>query len=63
MERGALVPGRAADLAVLSADPRAVPPEAIRRIRVEATYRAGRLVHDGTREGAAPVVGRLPDHT
>lgn len=60
-ETGTLAPGRAADLVVLSTDPRTVPPDEIRRIPVEATYRAGLAVYDRARDGDAPVVGRLPD--
>jgi predicted amidohydrolase YtcJ len=42
---GALTHGRAADFVVLDADPRAMDPALIGRIRVEETYRAGRRVH------------------
>ena len=45
--QGSLTPGRAADFVVLDADPRAVAPEHIGRIGVEATYAGGRLVHEG----------------
>ena len=60
-EVGVLAPGKAADLVVLSADPRTVPPESVPDIRVLATYRHGRLAYDRERDGAAPVVGRLFD--
>jgi predicted amidohydrolase YtcJ len=43
--RGSIQPGRWADFAVLSADPTAVEPDAIRNIDVEQTYLAGRLVY------------------
>jgi predicted amidohydrolase YtcJ len=60
-EMGDLAPGKVANLVVLSADPRVVPPDNIREIRVLATYREGRLVYDRARDGESPVVGRLPD--
>lgn len=43
---GSLQPGNAADLVVLHTDPHVVDPESIGRIRVEATYRAGRLTYE-----------------
>ncbi|SPM32977.1 Predicted amidohydrolase YtcJ [Mycobacterium rhizamassiliense] len=42
---GSLEVGKYADLVVLSADPRAVPPEQIADLEVRATYLAGRRVH------------------
>jgi len=42
---GSLEVGKYADLVVLSADPRAVPPETIADLEVRATYLAGRRVH------------------
>ena len=39
--RGSITPGKLADFAVLSDDPRRVPPEAIKDIRVEATWVGG----------------------
>ncbi len=56
---GSLASGAPANMVVLSADPRIVPPNDIRRIHVQATYRKGRLVYE--RDGAPPVVGRLAD--
>lgn len=44
-EKGSITPGKAADLALLSADPTAVPPEALREVKVEATYKAGEKVY------------------
>jgi predicted amidohydrolase YtcJ len=41
---GSLEVGKYADLVVLSADPRAVPPEQIADLDVHATYLAGRQV-------------------
>ena len=41
---GSLEVGKYADLVVLSADPRAVPPEAVADLQVRATYLAGRQV-------------------
>jgi hypothetical protein len=41
---GSLEVGKYADLVVLSADPRAVPPEAVADLEVRATYLAGRRV-------------------
>lgn len=42
---GSLEAGKYADLVVLSADPRTVPPERIAELEVRATYLAGRRVH------------------
>ncbi len=42
---GSLEVGKYADLVVLSADPRAVPPERIADLEVRATYLAGRRVY------------------
>jgi predicted amidohydrolase YtcJ len=42
---GSLEVGKYADLVVLSADPRAVPPEAIADLEVRATFLAGRQVY------------------
>ena len=42
---GSLEVGKYADLVVLSADPRSVPPETIADLDIRATYLAGRLVH------------------
>lgn len=42
---GSLEVGKYADLVVLSADPRAVPPETIADLDVRATYLAGKRVH------------------
>ena len=42
--KGAIEPGKLADFAVLSDDPVAVPPEAIKDIRPIATYLGGELV-------------------
>jgi predicted amidohydrolase YtcJ len=44
---GSLEVGKYADLVVLSADPREVPPADIAALDVRATYLAGRLVHGG----------------
>jgi predicted amidohydrolase YtcJ len=41
---GSLEVGKYADLVVLSADPRSVPPEDIADLEVRATYLAGRRV-------------------
>ena len=43
-EKGSLTAGKLADLAVLSADPTAVPPERLRELRVEMTITGGRVV-------------------
>lgn len=45
-DRGALAPGIWADLAVLSADPLATPPERLAEIVVEQTYVGGGLVYE-----------------
>ncbi len=42
---GSLEVGKYADLVVLSADPRSVPPEAVADLEVLATYLAGQQVH------------------
>jgi predicted amidohydrolase YtcJ len=42
---GSLEVGKYADMVVLSADPRAVPPEDIADLEVRATFLAGRLVY------------------
>ena len=47
--RGSITPGKWADLAVLSGDPLATPPERLLALRVEQTYVAGKLVYE--REG------------
>ncbi|MCK6591308.1 MAG: amidohydrolase [Polyangiaceae bacterium] len=44
--RGSLSPGKWADMAVLSADPRAVPPEALSGIRVDRTILGGQTVFE-----------------
>lgn len=44
---GSLEVGKYADLVVLSADPRAVPPETIADLKVRATYLAGARVYAG----------------
>jgi predicted amidohydrolase YtcJ len=44
--RGSLAPGKWADLAVLSGDPLATPPERMLELRVEQTYLGGRLVYE-----------------
>jgi predicted amidohydrolase YtcJ len=44
---GSLEVGKYADLVVLAADPRAVPPESIADLEVRATYLAGRRVFGG----------------
>jgi predicted amidohydrolase YtcJ len=42
---GSITPGKYADLAVLSADPHTVPPEALADLGVTATLLAGEVVH------------------
>jgi predicted amidohydrolase YtcJ len=42
---GSLEVGKYADLVVLSADPREVPPERIADLEVQATFLAGRQVY------------------
>ena len=42
---GSLEVGKYADMVVLSADPRTVPPETIADLDVRATYLAGRRVY------------------
>ena len=45
-EKGSISPGKRADLVVLSESPWAVAPDEIRRIRVEQTLIAGRVVYE-----------------
>jgi predicted amidohydrolase YtcJ len=51
---GSLEVGKYADMVVLSADPRTVPPEEIADLEVHATFLAGRQVHGDT------LVARFP---
>lgn len=58
--KGRLVPGHAADLAVLSADPTALPPDGLRDVHCRMTLVDGRIVHDraqGTALGHRPAWG------
>ena len=50
-EKGTLVPGKRADLAVLSGNPLAVPPDRIASLRVLRTVSGGRITYDS--EGAS----------
>jgi predicted amidohydrolase YtcJ len=43
--KGSLVPGKLADVTVLSADPLAIPPDELLSLRVDATIVGGRIVH------------------
>ena len=43
-EKGTIAPGKRADFVILSRDPLAVPPEAIREIRVVGTIKEGRVL-------------------
>jgi predicted amidohydrolase YtcJ len=45
-EKGSISPGKLADLAALSADPTAVPPERIRELKVDLTIVGGRVVFE-----------------
>ena len=45
MRRGSLRPGKAADLVLLDADPLAVGPDALRRVRVLETVKAGETIY------------------
>jgi predicted amidohydrolase YtcJ len=56
-EKGSIRPGKLADLAVLSGDPTAVPPEHIRDLRVEMTVVGGRVVCE--RETPPAQAGRV----
>jgi predicted amidohydrolase YtcJ len=47
-KRGALQPGKDADVVVLSGDPLSVPDEQLLQLRVEATIFAGRVVYERT---------------
>ena len=44
-EKGTLAPGKRADLAILSANPLAVPPDRIASLRVLRTVAGGRVTH------------------
>ncbi|WP_063829556.1 amidohydrolase [Streptomyces violens] len=46
-EKGSLEPGKLADIAVLSADPGAVAPDAVRALQVDATVIGGEVVRCG----------------
>ena len=70
---GSLEVGKYADLVVLSADPRTVPPEQIADLEVRATYLAGRQVYGDVTPalrgpagapacGGAADAGALPRH-
>ena len=45
-DQGSLAVGKAANLTVLSADPRAIPVDELRKLRVEATYLDGERVYE-----------------
>ena len=45
-DKGSLAPGKLGDFAVLSADPRAVEPDALFDLRVEATILGGEIVYE-----------------
>ncbi len=45
-EKGSITPGKLADLALLSADPFEVPPEALRDLRVDMTICGGKVVYE-----------------
>ncbi|MBP1641883.1 MAG: nfdA 3, partial [Acidobacteria bacterium] len=45
-DKGALAPGRLADLVVLSEDLLAIAPERLHEVRAEVTVAGGRIVHD-----------------
>ncbi|HYB66161.1 MAG TPA: amidohydrolase family protein, partial [Steroidobacteraceae bacterium] len=44
-EKGSITPGKLADMVVLSGDIFAMPPEAIRNVKVETTMVGGRIVY------------------
>jgi predicted amidohydrolase YtcJ len=46
-EKGSITPGKLADFVVLSDDIFKIPPEAIKNVKVEATYLGGKLVYGG----------------
>jgi predicted amidohydrolase YtcJ len=46
-EKGSITPGKLADFVVLSDDIFKIPPAAIKDVKVEATYLAGKLVYGG----------------
>ena len=54
--KGSLTPGKLADVVVLDADPRTVPPETIRRIHVDLTIVGGEVAYrrEGTRFPGMP---------
>jgi predicted amidohydrolase YtcJ len=54
-QKGSISPGKLADFAVLSADPRTVPPDEIGAIEVLCTFIGGELVYaiSGVQAGCA----------
>ena len=46
-EKGSITPGKLADFVVLSDDIFKIPPTAIKNVKVDATYLAGKLVYGG----------------
>ncbi|MCW8139739.1 MAG: amidohydrolase family protein, partial [Planctomycetota bacterium] len=45
-DKGSIAVGKLADLVVLSADPTRCPPEALGKVEVLQTFKAGVLIHD-----------------
>ncbi len=50
---GSIEPGKAADFALLSADPLTVPPSEIEQIEIDATIVTGAVVYDRARDGGS----------
>src|SRR5215469_11087564 len=58
--KGSITPGKLADFAVLRRDPRKVPPDAIKDIVVDSTYRGGERVWQAPPNAVARIL-HLPD--
>ena len=53
--KGSIVAGKLADFVILARDPRAVPPDAIKDITVEATYLGGQKVYTAPAKAVAMI--------
>lgn len=51
--KGSITPGKLADFVILQKDPRAVPPDTIKDILLEATYLGGQKVYTAPEKAVA----------